>query len=1526
MILLLLGFFFGFVSAAPPDLSASLPDSINVLESAAPSVVTSLLDITVTDPEGDTYSCNVAGASSAFNIQNTAANTESLYLINNPGFEHDTTSSYTLTVTCIDTNSESASGTITANILQNTPPTITGLTGTVTIGERETTVQKIADFTVTDSDAFSCNIYSTTPASAPFNYQATPSRAIWLNANPGLDASVTSTYTITVRCLDSYGFSSGTVTVNVVPNSAPVITGLPTTVPVKESVAGGSNIYSLTVSDPEGDSFTCSDGISPSTSDIYLDSATNQVMLAAGHSLEYDVQSSYVMTIICNDGSKSTSGTVTIEVQPNNPPSISNLPATSTVTEGEAGGRNLITLTVTDAETDPVTCSITTTGPFSISGLVISVNAAPSLNFASTPSYSIPVTCRDDYGSTTETFTVNVVANTAPVISGLPTSVSVQESDAGGSSIYTLTVSDSNSFSCVIQSTSPAVAPFTIVFTTQYDINLNNGHGLDYDTTSSYSITIACNDGSLTSTGQLNVAVIQNAPPAITSLPDLVSITTSESAKRKLHDLAVTETDPYTCSMTGGGPFSLEKEVSGYKIYLDAGASSSLNYPTISSYSLNVTCADAYGSSSAVLNVAVSPNAAPSFSNLPAAVSVVESDAGGSSIFTVTVTDAEGDSFSCSITSVTPAVTAFQISPNAGNYDINLVSGHALEYDTATSHSVVVECTDGTASTGTLTVNVSPNSPPAITSLPAVVTVTIGETAARTLHSLVVADAETDPFVCTMTSNPTGGPFSLSHSTAYTVDLNSNPTFGGATSYTLSIKCEDSYGSSSKDLTVKVDPNTDPVINAITGTNTVIETETAARCFLTVDVTDVENHVISCSVVTNPSGPFEMQQDASVPEYKICLMANAIATLDATVATSHIITVTCTDTAGGSTSSDVTVFVTANNPPAITGLPDTVEISENLQVETKIWDLAVTDPDGDVFTCELITSPTGPFDLRKDAGTGVYSAYVLSTPNLNYTVAPSYDLTFNCTDYPKGRSTTNVLTVDVVENRPPQFDNTPYTATPNAMSTVQNDVIFTVTASDLDLDSVLYSMTVSPSLTSTFAINTVTGEISATSDLKYQLTKTFIANVTATDGKKSVWELVTIDLQNLNTAPIISNMVLNGITSVYIPETTASGSTLFTATVYDPDGGQTQTISVDVSPSGMTGTFSENNYVISLANGKTFDYETLRYYRLALYVSDTFTQTGPYYLAVNILDEPEDCVFPKTNYRADTYEGGKGSVSIDIGLEGGVTDEDHPDPRTFSLVTTAHSNLFNISSTTGVIYYAVDYDIDVSHPQNLSLIVKCTDKYGLTATATVSLYIADINDNAPQCNNAAYAFAISQYSEPGNEVGTVTATDLDQNLNARFDFSGSSATGSGYFSVAKTGQVFLTRSVNYDYGITHRFRVLVKDHGAPQLTGTCWVDITYREVTTTTPTTTTVDNTDWWDKPENVAMVAILSALALLLLALLLYFCLRACGKPTCPHFPKKTKPEKFKLWDANDLNKKRDPYSTAAQKEMDAMPEPMVL
>lgn len=85
------------------------------------------------------------------------------------------------------------------------------------------------------------------------------------------------------------------------------------------------------------------------------------------------------------------------------------------------------------------------------------------------------------------------------------------------------------------------------------------------------------------------------------------------------------------------------------------------------------------------------------------------------------------------------------------------------------------------------------------------------------------------------------------------------------------------------------------------------------------------------------------------------------------------------------------------------------------------------------------------------------------------------------------------------------------TGTTNAMTTLKSGSIFTVTGNDLDSDTILYSMRTSPTTTS-FAINQVTGEITATQDLKYELTSSFVFNVTASDSRTSTHALYTLTL------------------------------------------------------------------------------------------------------------------------------------------------------------------------------------------------------------------------------------------------------------------------------------------------------------------------------------------------------------------------------------------------------------------------------
>lgn len=97
-------------------------------------------------------------------------------------------------------------------------------------------------------------------------------------------------------------------------------------------------------------------------------------------------------------------------------------------------------------------------------------------------------------------------------------------------------------------------------------INLITGHNLHYATQNTYVITVTCTDAKGSSTVVLTVNVQQNTRPVITPF-STVAVSETQTAKLKLKDVTVTETDPYTCDIPVSTEFSIEPTggTPGYK-------------------------------------------------------------------------------------------------------------------------------------------------------------------------------------------------------------------------------------------------------------------------------------------------------------------------------------------------------------------------------------------------------------------------------------------------------------------------------------------------------------------------------------------------------------------------------------------------------------------------------------------------------------------------------------------------------------------------------------------------------------------------------------------------------------------------------------------------------------------------------------------------------------------------------------------------------------------------------------------------
>nr|XP_044987994.1 protocadherin alpha-9 isoform X2 [Jaculus jaculus] len=113
----------------------------------------------------------------------------------------------------------------------------------------------------------------------------------------------------------------------------------------------------------------------------------------------------------------------------------------------------------------------------------------------------------------------------------------------------------------------------------------------------------------------------------------------------------------------------------------------------------------------------------------------------------------------------------------------------------------------------------------------------------------------------------------------------------------------------------------------------------------------------------------------------------------------------------------------------------------------------------------------------------------------------------------------------------------------------------------------------------------------------------------------------------------------------------------------------------------------------------------------------------------------------------------------------------------------------------------------------------------LWATASVSVEVADVNDNAPAFAQAEHTVFVKENNPPGAHIFTVSATDADAQENARVTYSlverrvGERALSS-YVSVhAQSGRVHALQPLDHEELELLRFQVSARDAGEPALDG-----------------------------------------------------------------------------------------------------------
>jgi hypothetical protein len=208
----------------------------------------------------------------------------------------------------------------------------------------------------------------------------------------------------------------------------------------------------------------------------------------------------------------------------------------------------------------------------------------------------------------------------------------------------------------------------------------------------------------------------------------------------------------------------------------------------------------------------------------------------------------------------------------------------------------------------------------------------------------------------------------------------------------------------------------------------------------------------------------------------------------------------------------------ANTAPTFTSTA-AFSVSENATNDsTTLLDVNANDGDGgatDTSVTYSITGGTGASLFTIDS-TGAIKLNATGASTLNYESATSYTLTVRANDGQSSNNTTDqTITVTITNEAPSVTAGQSFTVAEN---TATSTVVGTV-AKTGDTDGLTWSIQ-SGNTGNVFAINSSTGQITVNGSLDYETTTTYTLSIRATDGTTPSTQNVTINVTNVNEAPV----------------------------------------------------------------------------------------------------------------------------------------------------------------------------------------------------------------------------------------------------------------------------------------------------------------------------------------------------------------------------------------------------------------------
>uniref|UniRef100_A0A4W3GD15 FAT atypical cadherin 2 n=1 Tax=Callorhinchus milii TaxID=7868 RepID=A0A4W3GD15_CALMI len=310
-----------------------------------------------------------------------------------------------------------------------------------------------------------------------------------------------------------------------------------------------------------------------------------------------------------------------------------------------------------------------------------------------------------------------------------------------------------------------------------------------------------------------------------------------------------------------------------------------------------------------------------------------------------------------------------------------------------------------------------------------------------------------------------------------------------------------------------------------------------------------------------------------------------------------------------------------------------------------------------------------------------------------------------------------------------------------------------------------------------FALDQKTGTLKIERSIDHEKTKWYQIDVIATCSYKEVEVASSVSI-NIQVKDVNDNHPVFEANpyKAFIPENLPAGTTVIQVTANDQDTGTNGHVSYRLSNEfdHVTDIFAIDGERGWLTTLRELDCEAKAFYKVAVVAVDhggRVQLSSTAVVEVEVSDENDNPPqFTSGVYRGTVSEDSEPGETVAFLT---MTDADMTDPNRYvTCYITGGDPLgqFSIDQVPNQWRVYVSEALDREEKEKYILNITATDGKFL-AESVVEVFILDVNDNSPQCQQLTYTEAISEGAPSGQFIVKVSAKDSDAGINAQISYT-----------------------------------------------------------------------------------------------------------------------------------------------------------